>query len=45
MIAIGADESSDVDLVKLYSGVKDKLPSIARPYFIRIVTNGNRYDR
>ena len=39
MIAIGADEGlPDADLEKLYSGVKDKLPSYARPYFLRVVT-------
>ena len=38
MVAIGASAASDVDLGKLYCGVKDKLPTYARPYFIRIIS-------
>ena len=45
MVAIGADVDSNVDLVKLYSGVKDKLPSYARPYFVRIVTETDMTGR
>ena len=34
MIAIGGE----LDFEQLFSGVKEKLPSYARPYFIRIVS-------
>ena len=38
MVAIGGESDLSVDFRKLYDGVKQKLPSYARPYFVRIVS-------
>ena len=38
MIAIGGEPDIKIDFEQLYAGVKDKLPSYARPYFVRIVS-------
>ena len=38
MVAIPAVASNEVDFEKFYSGVRDKLPSYARPIFIRLVS-------
>ena len=38
MVAIGGDSDLEIDFKSFYAGVKEKLPSYARPYFIRIVS-------
>ena len=38
MISIGGDADLHIDFENLYRGVKEKLPSYAMPYFVRIVT-------
>merc|ERR1712223_1582317 len=38
MVAIGGESDLMIDFGKLYAGVKQKLPSYARPYFVRIVS-------
>ena len=38
MVAIGGEADLNIDFVKLHAGIKEKLPSYARPYFVRIVT-------
>ena len=38
MIAIGGEPDIKIDFEQLFAGVKEKLPSYARPYFIRIVS-------
>ena len=38
MVAIGGDSDLELDFKSFYAGVKEKLPSYARPYFIRIVS-------
>ena len=38
MVAIGGESDLFIDFEKLYIGVKQKLPSYARPYFVRIVS-------
>ena len=38
MIAIGGEPDIKIDFEQLSSGVKEKLPSYGRPYFIRIVS-------
>ena len=38
MVAIGGDSDLEIDFEQFYAGVKEKLPSYARPYFIRIVS-------
>ena len=37
MVAIPAKDNSEIDLVKLAQGLKDKLPGYARPIFVRLV--------
>ena len=37
MIAIPTKDPSEVDLVKLYKGVEENLPTYARPIFIRFI--------
>ena len=36
MVAIVADNNDEVDLDKLCAGINDKLPSYARPIFVRL---------
>jgi hypothetical protein len=38
MIAIGGEPDIKIDFEQLFAGVKEKLPSYAKPYFIRIVS-------
>ena len=38
MIAIGGEPDIKIHFEQLFSGVKEKLPSYATPYFIRIVS-------
>ena len=37
MIAIPAKDESEVDLVKLRSGLKTRIPGYAQPLFVRFV--------
>ena len=45
MVAIGGESDLSVDFRKLYDGVKQKLPSYARPYFVRIVSETDMTGR
>ena len=38
MVAIGGESDMCINFETLYNGVKQKLPSYARPYFVRIVS-------
>ena len=36
MVAIVVEDEAEVDFAKLYLGIKEKLPSYARPLFVRL---------